>query len=1330
MSSENIEIKVQDKVDTGIAANLRGIAAAARDGHSGITRLQGALDKLKVGDGLLKIQDSLSKTALRHQRLQTEMQRTQLQMANVEAAIQRAVAAEARANLALAKLTDASAKAAIQTERLATAQNKTTASYFEAEKALNRAVAAERNAATSSQRLATEQQRTATAAGQAATAQQRLATEAQRTATAQNNAATAATNLANAQQRLVTSQTNGATAAQRLSTAQQQTATATANAAAATTRAGTAATQASTAQQNLANAQARGTVQAQNLATAQQRTATATSQAAAAQSRAQIAAIKLQQAQNGLNGVVKNGSGVFSEFLGKVTAVTTALLSVNAITKTADAYTTLQNKLQNVTDNAPQVQRLTDELFALADRTRSGVESTATAFVRFDRSLKSMGKSQEDTLRMTETVNKALIVSGATVQESASALLQLSQAFNSGKLAGDEFRAVSENMPIVLDYVAKALNVPINQVKKLASEGKITSEVLYNAFRMMQERVDKIFGKTTPTIGQSMQVLSNNWTKFVGELDKSIGITSKISGLIMALSKNLDLLAAAAAVTGAVLLVGFGPALVGAITTATTAVLGFTAAVMANPFGAAAVAITAGIAALTLWGDKVKLGKDELYNLQDVAAGVWQTIQEGANSAGKWLQDNLGGAITWLKGQFVGMNTFFSDFFGTIGSVVKGVANFIIGAFVAAFRVVTITWNRFPDIMQAAFNGVMNIAATAIENVVNYWQKGLKLISGAIATIAPGLADSLNGFMENMTLTIPRLDTSQAKGAATEIADAVSDAFNSDYIGRVGNAIAKNAMMAANARRAAVDSDNGVALRGEGKNTTVAEQNEKAAKAAEKRARAMAKINEQLDNEIERMFILQPQREAQQRIDQIEEQLIGKGIKLKKEELDSITKKVNAIIKAKEVQREYDRVYEEAVGPARDYNNTLEASQKLLTSGAISTEQYARAVTKAVIAYTQTVDPLYEFNKGLDDQMKLLQFLPKQREIELAIQQKQNEELAKGNILTDQQITQMRERLTLQQQLNLVDTEKNSLMEASVYKREKEVAQLKAINELLKNKDSGFTKTDALTALSGTDLGQFLQGSQDMMNAQIAQYESYYERIAFLRQENVIGEETAAQARQKIWVAQQSVQLSTANEFWGQLAQLQNSGNKKMAAIGKAAAITQAMIKTYESATSAYAAMSGIPIVGPALGAAAAAAAIAAGMANVAAIRSQGAGFRNGGYTGDGPVNEEAGPVHRREFVFDAASTARLGVGNLMALKNGADNLQGVEAASTAAGGKGGAQGGGSTVQPTNIEIPVKVVTVLNLQEAMVEMQATPEGQRAVLNVIETNPGAVRKIVN
>ncbi|MDD4696930.1 MAG: hypothetical protein PHR52_05290 [Fermentimonas sp.] len=86
--------------------------------------------------------------------------------------------------------------------------------------------------------------------------------------------------------------------------------------------------------------------------------------------------------------------------------------------------------------------------------------------------------------------------------------------------------------------------------------------------------------------------------------------------------------------------------------------------------------------------------------------------------------------------------------------------------------------------------------------------------------------------------------------------------------------------------------------------------------------------------------------------------------------------------------------------------------------------------------------------------------------------------------------------------------------------------------------------------------------------------------------------------------------------------------------------VAQVISSTAVSAMEAFKAMAGIPIVGPALGGIAAAAAVAFGASQIAVAKQQRdaakAGYRSGGYTGTGKDDEEAGVVHRNEFVNTA----------------------------------------------------------------------------------------------
>ena len=299
-------------------------------------------------------------------------------------------------------------------------------------------------------------------------------------------------------------------------------------------------------------------------------------------------------------------------------------------------------------------------------------------------------------------------------------------------------------------------------------------------------------------------------------------------------------------------------------------------------------------------------------------------------------------------------------------------------------------------------------------------------------------------------------------------------------------------------------------------------------------------------------------------------------------------------------------------------------------------------------------------------------------------------------------------------------------MDANVTKRQAFIDQLTAIKNLRANQSSGFTAGDQANATNSMlqGMGVDTTNFRSNIDAQLAMYQTYNDQIKAMYDQRLITEQEYASASMQIELKRQNVHLNAANSFFGNLAALQKSGNKKMAAVGKAAAIAQAMISTYQSATSAYAAMASIPYVGPALGAAAAAAAIAAGLANVQQIRSQNAGFKEGGYTGSIGVNEVAGVVHGREYVMDANATARIGVANLQALQAGAAGVQ-----------RNGEQAGAASVGSAPAAAPAPIVTtsfnavVVQSKEAALAGLKSSEGQAFIIETIEQNGSTVAKIV-
>lgn len=131
------------------------------------------------------------------------------------------------------------------------------------------------------------------------------------------------------------------------------------------------------------------------------------------------------------------------------------------------------------------------------------------------------------------------------------------------------------------------------------------------------------------------------------------------------------------------------------------------------------------------------------------------------------------------------------------------------------------------------------------------------------------------------------------------------------------------------------------------------------------------------------------------------------------------------------------------------------------------------------------------------------------------------------------------------------------------------------------------------------------------------------------------GDEAAAikqreeEAKTKIQKEQEAARKAALGDALSNLTTLMNSGSRKMFEVGKAAAISQTVLSTYEGAQKAYSSLAGIPVVGPALGVAAAGAAIAAGVARVQSIRSQSFGGGASTPTGSntGQVNAGSQPV-------------------------------------------------------------------------------------------------------
>lgn len=228
----------------------------------------------------------------------------------------------------------------------------------------------------------------------------------------------------------------------------------------------------------------------------------------------------------------------------------------------ADALTNMENRLRLTTDSTAQLEAVQDKLFDVSTRSRSNWRATADVYNRVALSARGLGAGQQQVLDVTETLQKAAIISGASAREANAALVQLGQGLASDRLSGDELRSVLEQLPYVADIIVDYLNktgqygvVTRGTLRELGREGKLTAETVFKAIQASKDNVDKIFDDTNITIEQAINNLDTGFARLIDSFEDTFMVSTNIAKAIDALARNLDIAAAAilsvaAALTG------------------------------------------------------------------------------------------------------------------------------------------------------------------------------------------------------------------------------------------------------------------------------------------------------------------------------------------------------------------------------------------------------------------------------------------------------------------------------------------------------------------------------------------------------------------------------------------------------------------------------------------------------------------------------------------------------------------------------------------------------------------------------------------------------------
>lgn len=256
----------------------------------------------------------------------------------------------------------------------------------------------------------------------------------------------------------------------------------------------------------------------------------------------QIDILANDKTRQAFNSVKKNTEGAKTSLLSlkNVLLAVASSVIIRRVLDLGNTFQSLQNRLKLVTSSTEELGKVQQDLFEISQRTRGGFEETVTLYSKLALNSKNLKLQTSELAEITENVNKVVAIAGVNSVQASAGILQLSQAFASGRLQGDEFRSISENIPPLLDIFAKELGVTRGELKKLGSEGKITSEVIANSLLKETENINKQFGQLSPTIGQASTTIANSLLNLVGQTLEVTGASEGLASILLKISEYLD----------------------------------------------------------------------------------------------------------------------------------------------------------------------------------------------------------------------------------------------------------------------------------------------------------------------------------------------------------------------------------------------------------------------------------------------------------------------------------------------------------------------------------------------------------------------------------------------------------------------------------------------------------------------------------------------------------------------------------------------------------------------------------------------------------------------
>lgn len=470
-----------------------------------------------------------------------------------------------------------------------------------------------------------------------------------------------------------------------------------------------------------------------------------------------------QRFNHSIRGGTSAADGLRQKMKG-IAATVGGMIGLKQAFGTSDQLTQTNARLNNALikfDDGGSIKELEAKVMASAQRSRAYYMDTAAAVAKLGTNARDAFTNMNEVIAFSELVNKSFVIGGAGAQEQSAAMLQLTQAMASGVLRGEELNSIFENAPGIIQSIAKYLDVPIGQIRTMASEGQITADIVKNAMFEAAGDIERNFSNIPKTWEQIWTGMKNKALSMFAPILTKINQIANSSKFETVSNGVIGALAAIASVATVVLdLLINGASWVVDNWSWLSPVIYGVAAALGVYYGAQLAANTVGLISK---GVHIAMAGAKMIQLAATGALTAATAAETAQQYG--LNAALYACpLVWIIILIIALVALFyaavaavNKFAGTSVSA----TGIICGAFMAALAFIGNIFIALWNVAAEVFVLIYNLVATVANFIGNVFNDPV----GAVCRLFFDLADTVLGVLQALASAIDAIFGSNLAGA-------------------------------------------------------------------------------------------------------------------------------------------------------------------------------------------------------------------------------------------------------------------------------------------------------------------------------------------------------------------------------------------------------------------------------------------------------------------------------------------------------------------------------------------------------------------------------------